>query len=149
MRMTSRADRWSKRKVAGVLIAVVLVVPALISMYATELTRLLVYQTAPSPIPLPDGVDVRYSDAIVAVLGTRTPTGRANAITLGYAIVVPNRFDALPLSEQKRVILHELTHVEQRRKYWRFYLPVYGLLYVVRGYTDHPFEARVRSFRSG
>ena len=123
-------------RVAGVAAVVLL----LLSMYATEMTRLFVHELAPSPMPLPRHVDIRYSDRIVAIIGRGTPTGMANAVTLGYTIVVPKRFGAFSLPEQKRIITHELVHVEQRKKYWRFYLPLYGMLYVARGYSDHPFE---------
>jgi hypothetical protein len=112
----------------------------IVSMYATELTRLFVHQAAEPPMPLPRGVDIRYSDPLVKVIGRGTSTGQANAVTLGYTIIVRSQFSTLPLAERKRIISHELLHVQQRRKYWRFYLPLYGVLYLARGYSDHPFE---------
>lgn len=110
------------------------------SMFATELVRAFVSREATPPIALPDDVDILYSDRLVALIGKGTPQGRAAAITLGYVILVPTRFDRLTLSEQRRIIRHELMHVRQRRSYSRLYLPVYGLLYLIRGYTNHPFE---------
>jgi hypothetical protein len=124
-------------------IALIVLVTAflLISMYATELTRLFAHRLADPPVQLPHGVDIRYSDPLVDLIGKGTPTGKATAVTLGYTIVVRSHFDSLPLTERQRVITHELIHVQQRRKYWRFYLPLYGVLYLARGYSSHPFES--------
>ena len=115
------------------------------SMCATELTRAFARSKAEPPFPLPRSVDIRYSDALVGVIGKGTPTGRASAITLGYVIVVPASFRHLSLSARTRVIQHELVHVEQRRNHGRLYLPLYGLHYLLRGYTNHPFEHDARS----
>jgi hypothetical protein len=127
-------------RTAKLVFAIVLGVFLIITMYATELTRLFVADVAEAPMPLPHGVDIRYSDPLVAVIGKGTSTGKASAVTLGYTIVVREQFGSLPLAERKRIISHELVHVEQRRKYWRFYLPLYGILYLARGYSGHPFE---------
>jgi hypothetical protein len=101
---------------------------------------MFVSATAESPIALPAGVQIRSSDRLAAVLGRGTPTGRANAITLGDVIVVPTRFAFLSQPEREEVIRHELVHVQQRERYGRFYLIVYGVLYLMHGYSDHPFE---------
>ena len=116
-----------------------------VSMFATELTRAFVSRQAPPPLALPQGVDIRYSDRLASVLGRGTPSGRATAITLGYVIIVPTRFDGLTLSQRRDVIVHELVHVQQRARYGRLYLPLYGLLYVMRGYVDHPLEREAAS----
>lgn len=122
--------------VIGAVFAVLL----LTSMYATELVRLSVSRTITPPVALPRGIDVRESDQLVALIGKGTPDGKAAAITLGYVIVVPADFTRMSTADQRRVIEHELVHVQQRDRYWRFYLPLYGALYLLRGYQDHPFE---------
>lgn len=127
-------------RVAAVIACTALVLLLVVSMFATELTRVSVRTTVPSPVPLPHGVDIRQSDRLVAFLGKGTPTGQAAAITLGHVIVVPAAFVQLPVSVQQQIIEHELEHVRQRDRYWRFYLPFYGLLYLAHGYEDHPFE---------
>jgi beta-lactamase regulating signal transducer with metallopeptidase domain len=127
-------------KVAGIVLGAMFVALIIVSMFATELTRVFVEREAEPPITLPHGVDIRYSDRLASLIGRGTPSGRATAVTLGYVIVVPTRFDRLSLPERARIIRHELVHVQQRRSYGRHYLPMYGLLYVVRGYTNHPFE---------
>lgn len=112
----------------------------LASMFADELTRGLPVRTAEPPLDLPHGVDIRYSDRLVAYIGRGTPSGRARAVTLGSVIIVPRRFDTMSPEAQRRVLRHELVHVQQRDRYGRFYLPLYGLLYVMHGYSEHPLE---------
>jgi hypothetical protein len=133
-------DVIAKLKFARTVLLIVVAAFLITSMYATELTRLFVHHVAEPPMPLPRGVDIRYSDPLVDIIGRGTSTGKATAVTLGYTIVVRSQFDSLSLTERKRVISHELMHVQQRRKYWRFYLPLYGVLYVARGYSNHPLE---------
>jgi hypothetical protein len=87
--------------VAGGFVALMVV-----SLYATELTRFFVDRTAAPPMDLPHGVDIRYSDRPVELIGKGTPGGVATAITLGYVIVVPNSFGSLPLSDSRRIIRH-------------------------------------------
>jgi len=129
--------------ITGAVFAVLL----LTSMYATELVRLSVSQTITPPIALPRGVDLRESDRLVALIGKGTPDGKAAAITLGYVIIVPAGFTRMSTAEQRRVIEHELVHVQQRERYWRFYLPLYGAFYLLRGYQDHPFERQAAARR--
>ena len=127
-------------KAAGGVVGATFVALLLLAMFATELTHAFISETAESPIALPQGVDIRYSDRLVSLIGKGTPSGRATAVTLGSVILVPRRFDALTAQAQSSLIRHELVHVQQRDRYGRFYLPVYVVLYVVHGYTDHPFE---------
>jgi hypothetical protein len=134
---------WKRTAVAG---GAVLVTLLFVSMFATELTRAAVTTQVRPPITLPPGVDIRYSDRLASVLGRGTPTGRATAITLGYVIIVPTSFHGLPLPRQQEVIGHELVHVQQRARYGRLYLPLYGALYVLRGYADHPLEREARYY---
>ena len=138
MSMMAFTRSWWKRGAAAVGAAFVMLLCA--SMFATELTRAFVSRQVVPPLALPHGVDIRYSDRLAAALGRGTPSGRATAITLGHVIIVPTWYDALTLPEQRRVITHELVHVQQRVRYGRFYLPLYGVLYLLRGYADHPLE---------
>ena len=138
--------RWRRvAAVAGLVFVALLVV----SMFATELTRAFVSRQAEPPFALPPGVDIRYSDRLAGVLGRGTPTGRATAITLGHVIVVPTWFDALTLPQKREVIAHELIHVQQRIRYGRFYLPLYGVLYLLHGYADHPLEREAAARTTG
>jgi hypothetical protein len=109
-------------------------------MFATDLTRAFISETAAPPIALPHGVDIRYSDRLVSLIGKGTPSGHATAVTLGSVIMVPRRFDGLAAQAQSRLIRHELVHVQQSDRFGRFYLPLYAVLYAVHGYTNHPFE---------
>lgn len=73
------AFRMTLAIVAGGFVALMVV-----SLYATELTRFFVDRTAAPPMDLPHGVDIRYSDRLVELIGKGTPGGVATAITLGY-----------------------------------------------------------------
>lgn len=134
--------RWF-RIIASIVTAAVLTM-LLVSMFAVELTRMFVSQAAQPPLPMPGGVDIRYSDRLVAFIGNGTSTGHATAVTLGSVILVGKRFDGLTRGARCDVIRHELVHVQQRARYGRLYLPLYGLLYVLHGYADHPFEREAR-----
>jgi hypothetical protein len=58
---------------------------------------------------------------------------RFTAFTLGDVIVAREPVGGIVLD-------HELAHVRQYRIWGPFYLPVYGLLYLLFGYRRHPFE---------
>ena len=126
------------------MLGVALIALLLTSFYATELTRFFVHNIAESPLPLPTGVDIRYSNRLVRVIGGGA-AGRAQAVTLGHVIVVPTQFDLLPDRLRLRIIRHELAHVRQRTEYGRFYLPIYGFQYVLNGYWNHPLERQARA----
>jgi hypothetical protein len=130
-------------RIGSWMLGVVLVALLLASTYANELTRLFVRRVAESPLVLPSGVDIRYSNRLVAVIGAGA-AGTAQAVTLGHVIVVPTRYDRLSDRERSRLIRHELAHVQQRMKYGRFYLPLYGIQYIVNGYRNHPLERQAR-----
>ena len=127
------------------MIGVALVALLLASAYATELTRHFVPAVAESPLALPTNVDIRYSDRLVAFIGAGALGGRAQAVTLGHVIVVPTEFEYLSARQKRRIIRHELAHVQQRTQYGRLYLPVYGFQYLLNGYWDHPLERQARA----
>lgn len=129
-----------KLKIAGRGAGAVLIVVLVVTMFAAEITRVFVSESAVPPVPLPGGVDIRYSDRLVAIIGQGTPSRRARAVTLGSLILVSRHFDGLSERERSHLIRHELVHVRQRDRYGPFYLPLYGALYLIHGYTDHPFE---------
>jgi hypothetical protein len=133
-------------KVGSRLLGAALITLLLVSIYATELTRVFVHSIAESPLALPPGVDIRYSDRLVATIGLGAFGGRAQAVTLGHVIVVPTYFENLSDRDQRRIIRHELAHVQQRTEYGRFYLPVYGFHYLLNGYGNHPLERQARAF---
>jgi hypothetical protein len=124
---------------------VALVALLLVSAYATELTRYFVPAIAESPLALPTNVDIRYSDRLVAFIGAGALGGRAQAVTLGHVIVVPTEFEYLSARQKRRIIRHELVHVQQRTQYGRLYLPVYGFQYLLNGYWNHPLERQARA----
>ena len=121
----------------------------LLSMFATDLTHAFISDMAEPPIALPHGVDMRYSDRLVSLIGKGTPSGEASAVTLGSVILVPRRFDALTVQARSSLIRHELVHVQQSDRHGRFYLPLYAVLYAVHGYTNHPFEREASQPSSG
>ena len=127
------------------MLGVALVALLLVSAYATELTRYFVHTVAESPLALPTNVDIRYSDRLVAMIGGGAAGGRAQAVTLGHVIVVPTQFEYLSERQRRRIIRHELAHVQQRTQYGRLYLPVYGFQYLLNGYWNHPLERQARA----
>ena len=142
MNSGSTIRQWISRglKVAGGVAATIFMALLLLSMFAADLSRAFISETAESPIALPRGVDIRYSDRLVSLIGKGTPSGQATAVTLGSVILVARRFDGMTAQAQRSLIRHELVHVRQRDRYGRFYLSLYAVLYSVHGYTNHPFE---------
>ena len=121
----------------------------LLSMFATDLTRAFLSEVAEPPAALPHGVDIRYSDRLVSLIGRGTPSGQATAVTLGSVILMSRRFDGLTAQAQRNLIRHELVHVRQSDRYGRLYLPLYAVLYAVHGYSNHPFEREASQQSSG
>jgi hypothetical protein len=69
-----------------------------------------------------------------------------SATTLGYVV-----FYSPGQQDVRRVALHERRHVWQALWLGPFFFPVYGLIWLLTGYRDHPMErdAFAWEFRAG
>lgn len=92
------------------------------------------------PLPLPEGVQLRYGRWLTGLGGLFTRGGPAAAVTVGDTIIV---HPEVPVTEQ--LLRHELTHVRQWRAHpWSFAWR-YAWNHLRHGYHDNPYEVAARA----
>ena len=62
---------------------------------------------------------------------------RRSAITFGHVVLSNRRLEG-------RLLAHELHHVRQYERLGPFYIPLYALIWLFKGYERHPFEESAR-----
>jgi hypothetical protein len=129
-------------------------------LFADELVRIGGGNVVESPIPMPQGVQIMEAPRLVRAIGG--VVGGAAAVTVGRTILVPSLAvqprrrngtlvarDTLFVSAAawRNILWHERTHVLQRERYGRWYLPLYVYWFARTGYGEHPFEREARVSR--
>lgn len=107
--------------------------------------RLLGGQPVSSPVPLPDGVELRRSTLVTALggwlAGMRGPAG---GVTLGRVILISPRIEP-----DARLIRHELEHVRQWEESPVAFPFRYVSAHIRHGYGANPYEAEARAAERG
>ena len=74
------------------------------------------------------------------------PPGYENALVIGRVVLNTSEFGQLGQEKGARWIAHEFRHAAQSEPLGVYYLPAYGLLFLLYPYEEHPMERDARKY---